>query len=101
MRAVTYLLQADRRAGLAGPPPLAVDLLLDGSGAARHHDGAGAYGFLDPIGPNEGQEFVDLDLGSGHLDDDRLRREIHDPALRKLDELQDLGAIAVGRADLD
>ena len=44
---------------------------------------------------------VDLALRAGDLDDHRLPRQVDDPALRQLDELQDLGPIGVGRPDLD
>ena len=56
---------------------------------------------LDPVAADERDELVDLGLRAGHLDDDRLPRQVDDPALRQLDELQDLGPVAVGGPDLD
>ena len=47
-----------------------------------------------PYVADEGDERVDLGLGAGHLDDDRLAGEVDDAALRQLDELEDLGPVA-------
>ena len=59
--------------------------------APGHDHGPGPDQLLDPVGAHERDERVDLRLAAGHLHDDRLRRQVDDPPLRELHDLEHLG----------
>jgi hypothetical protein len=71
------------------------------SGAACKCDAPGPHHFDDAEGPKHLQQSVDLVLGAGDLDHQRIRRDVDDPAAEQLRELHDGRSRLVRGRDLD